>query len=51
MENVLKKGIIIVGVYIIFTFYLLAVSERIERLEENGGTEKTSISLNISEEK
>ncbi len=48
MKNVLKKGIIILGVYIIFTLYLFVASERIERLDENNGTEK-EVAINIFE--
>ncbi len=49
MKNIIKKGLIVLGVYIIFTFYLFVASERIERLEQNNGIEKTGVMINISE--
>ena len=48
MKNVLKKGIIILGVYIIFTLYLFVASERIERLENNSKIGNEEVTLNIS---
>ena len=40
MKEIKKKSAIIIGVYIIFTLYLFIASERIERLDENNGTER-----------
>lgn len=34
MKTVLKKILIIISIYLIFTFYLFMVSERIERLND-----------------
>lgn len=48
MKNIFKKGLIILGVYAIFTAYLLFACDRIERLDEND-TEKVNVSLKFSE--
>lgn len=49
MKKIIRKGIIILGVYVLFMTYLLVASERIERLENNNKTEKTSVAINIFE--
>lgn len=49
MKNLFKKGIIILGVYVIFTLYLFAVSERIERLDNGNKIENTGVAINIGE--
>lgn len=49
MKNILKKGLIIAGIYAIFTAYLFMASDRIERLEENDSTEKVNVSIKFSE--
>ena len=49
MMNVLKKGLVILGIYSIFTAYLLFASDRIERLDENDELEKVNVSLKFSD--
>ena len=49
MKNILKKGAIIVSIYLIFAVYLFCASERIERLEEDDYTEKVNVTINYSE--
>ncbi len=49
MKKVIRKGIIIFCVYLIFTLYLFLASARIERLENNNSLEKTGVSINIGE--
>ena len=49
MKNIIKKGIIIVGIYAIFAAYLLMASDRIERLDKNDDLEKVNVSLKFSE--
>lgn len=49
MKKLFKKGIIILGVYIIFMIYLFAVSERIERLDSDNNLENTGVAINIGE--
>ena len=49
MKKILKKGLIIVGIYAIFTAYLFMASDRIERLEENDSNEKVNVSIKFSE--
>jgi hypothetical protein len=49
MKNILKKGLIILTVYLIFTLYLFAVSARIERLNNNESNEKVGVSINIGD--
>ena len=49
MKNIIKKGIIIVGIYAIFAAYILMASNRIERLDKNDDLEKINVSLKFSE--
>lgn len=49
MKNIIKKGIIIVGIYLLFAAYILMAADRIERLDKNDDTEKVNISLKFSE--
>lgn len=49
MKKIIKKGIIIIGIYAIFTAYLLMASDRIERLEKNDSNELVNVSLKFSE--
>lgn len=49
MKKIIKKGIIIIGIYAIFTAYLLMASDRIERLEKNDSSELVNVSLKFSE--
>ena len=49
MKNVLKKGLIIVGIYAIFSAYLFLASNRIERLDNNDDTEKVNVTIKYSE--
>ena len=49
MKKILKKGLIIIGVYAIFTTYLFFASNRIERLDNNDDTEKVNVRINYSE--
>ncbi|MBQ9019222.1 MAG: hypothetical protein IJ097_02785 [Bacilli bacterium] len=48
MKKIIKKGIIIVGIYAIFAAYLFMASDRIERLEQDE-TEKVNVSIKFSE--
>ena len=49
MKNIFMKGLVILGIYGIFTAYLLFASDRIERLDNNDDTEKVNVSLKFSE--
>ncbi|MBQ6323252.1 MAG: hypothetical protein IJI22_00280 [Bacilli bacterium] len=49
MKKVLKRGLIIVGIYAIFTTYLFFASNRIERLNDNDDTEKVNVTIKYSE--
>ena len=49
MKKIIKKGIIIIGIYAIFTAYLLMASNRIERLDKDENLEKVNVSLKFSE--
>lgn len=49
MKKVIRKGMIIIGVYLIFTLYLFAASARIERLEDNSELEKVRTVINIGD--
>ena len=49
MKKIIKKGIIIVGIYAIFAAYILMASNRIERLDKNDDLEKVNVSLKFSE--
>jgi len=45
MKNILRKGLVIVGVYVLFVGFLLMASKRIQRLEENTNNEKSGVAL------
>ena len=49
MKNIIKKGIIVVGIYLIFTAYILMASDRIERLDRKDSNELINVSLKFSE--
>lgn len=49
MKKIIKKGIIIIGIYLIFAMYLFMASNRIERLDKNDSTETINVSLKFSE--
>ena len=49
MKNIFMKGLVILGIYGIFTAYLLFACDRIERLDNNDDTEKVNVSLKFSE--
>lgn len=49
MKNIIKKGIIIAGIYLVFGAYLFMASNRIERLDESDSTEKVNVSIKFSE--
>ncbi len=49
MKKIIKKGIIVVGIYLIFAAYILMASNRIERLDNNDNTEKVNVSLKFSD--
>jgi hypothetical protein len=49
MREIIKKGIIILSIYAIFTAYLFLVSERVERLDLEDDREIINVSLNYSE--
>ena len=44
--ELLKKGFILLGIYIAFTAYLFLASERIENLEHKEQEEIVNVSLN-----
>lgn len=48
MKKIIKKGIIIAGIYLVFTAYIFMASDRIERLEKDD-SEKVNVSLKFSE--
>lgn len=48
MEKILKKGLIIGSIYLIFILYLFMACNRIERLDSNNNTENVGVSLNLS---
>ena len=45
MKNLLKKGLILLVIYGVFTAYLFVASERIERLEHEDDSEKVNVSI------
>ena len=45
MKNVLKKGLVLLVIYGVFTAYLFLASERIERLEREDDTEPVNVSI------
>jgi hypothetical protein len=45
MKNVLKKGIVLLVIYGVFTAYLFLASERIERLDREDDSEKVNVSI------
>ena len=49
MKKIIKKGIIIIGIYLVFAAYILMASDRIERLDKNDSTENVNVSLKFSE--
>lgn len=49
MKKIIKKGIVIAGIYLVFTAYILMASNRIERLDKNDSTEKVNVSLKFSD--
>ena len=49
MKKIIKKGIIIVGIYLVFAAYVLMASDRIERLDKNDNNEKVNVSLKFSD--
>ncbi len=48
MKNIIKKGIIVLGIYFVFTAYLFMASDRIERLEQDD-IEKVNVAIKFSE--
>ena len=49
MKGMIKKGIIILGIYSLFTAYLFLASNRFEELEKEGKEEFVNVSLNYGE--
>jgi hypothetical protein len=49
MREIIKKGLILLGIYTIFTVYLFLASARIERLDLEDDREIVNVSLNYSE--
>ncbi len=49
MREILKKGLTIFVIYMLFAAYLLFVSNRIERLENREQNEFVNVSINYSE--
>ena len=49
MKKIIKKGIIVIGIYAVFAAYLLMASTRIERLDKTDSNEKVNVSLKFSE--
>ena len=48
MTNILKKGIIILGIYLIFVLYLFYASKRIEILDKTQKENTIPVAVNIS---
>ncbi len=46
MKNVLKKGFVLLGLYLAFTAFLFLASERMENLENNEQIETAVLSSN-----
>ena len=46
MKNVLKKGFVLLGIYLAFTAYLFLASERMENLENNEQIENAVLASN-----
>lgn len=49
MKGMIQKGIIILGIYSIFTAYLFLASNRFEELEKEEKEEFVNVSLNYGE--
>jgi hypothetical protein len=49
MKKIIKKGIIIAGIYLVFAAYLCMASDRIERLDKSDNTEKVNVAIKFSE--
>ena len=47
MKKIIKKGIIIVGIYLLFAAYILMASNRIERLDKDENLEKVNAVKNL----
>lgn len=48
MKIIVKKGLVIVSIYLIFVLYLFMVSNRIERLDSNSNTKNVGVAINLS---
>ena len=48
MTNILKKGLIIVGVYLIILIYLFYASNRIETLDKSDDKEIIPVAVNFN---
>lgn len=48
MKDVVKKGLIIVGIYLLFIAYILFACDRIEKLDDQSDTKNVAVSLNFS---
>ena len=45
MREFVKKGLILLGIYMVFTAYLFLASERIERLDQEDDSEIVNVSI------
>ena len=45
MKKMIKKGLILLLIYGVFTAYLFLASERIERLDQEDDSEKVNVSI------
>ncbi len=49
MKEIIEKGLIVFGIYMIFTAYLFFASDRIERLEDADDTEYVNVTIKYHE--
>ena len=49
MKKIFVEGLVIVSIYLLFGLYLIMVSERIERLDNESDTEYVNVSLKYND--
>ena len=49
MKKLLEKGLLLFGIYMIFTAYLFFASDRIEKLEKTEDTEYVNVTIKYHE--
>ena len=47
MKDVIKKGLIIVGIYLLFIAYIMFACNRMEKLDNQSDTKNVAVSLNF----